>query len=83
MSRHQGGATSSASPVGWVFLDRRREDGFTIRWRRGDRVAYVLDGQRIGNHGMAGVLDTIPVLPAGWTDLAEIRLLGQRWVRGR
>jgi hypothetical protein len=65
MSRHRGGATPSASPVGWVFLDRRREDGFTIRWRRGERVAYVLDGQRIGDHGMADILGTIPVLPAG------------------
>jgi hypothetical protein len=83
MNRPRGGATPSASPVGWVFLDRHREDGFTIRWRRGDRVAYVLHGQRIGDHGMADVLGTIPVLPAGWTDLAEIRLLGQRWVRGR
>ncbi len=81
MSRSRGGATPSTSPVGWVFLHHRRADGFTIRWRRGDRVAYVLDGQRIGDHGMADILDTIPVLPAGWTDLAEIRLLGQRWGR--
>jgi hypothetical protein len=56
---------------------------FTVRWRRGDQVAYVLDGQRIGDHGIADVLGTIPVAPAGWTDLAEIRSLGQRWVRGR
>ena len=44
-------------------------------------VAYVLSGKKLGDHGMADVLGTIPVLPAGWTDLAEIRLLGQRWVR--
>lgn len=31
----------------------------------------------------AGALDTIPVTPTGWTDLAEIRLLGQRWLRQR
>jgi hypothetical protein len=83
MSRPRGGATPSTSPIGWVFLDRHRKDGFTIRWRRGDRVAYVLDGQQIGDHGMTDVLDTIPVLPAGWTDFAEIRLLGQRWAQGR
>ncbi len=29
---------------------------------------------------MAGVLDTIPVSPSGWTDLAEVRLVGQRWL---
>ena len=81
--KRQGEAARSSPVVGWVFLDRRRENGVTIRWRRGDRVAYVLDGRRVGDHGMAEVLDTVPVLPAGWTDLAEIRLLGQRWVRGR
>jgi len=52
-------------------------------WRRGDAVAYVLAGQQVGNHGMTEVLDTIPVLPKGWSDLAEIRVLGQRWLRGR
>ncbi len=81
MSR--GGATPSTAPVGWLFLDRHREDGITIRWRRGDPVAYVLDGKRVGDHGMTGVLDTIPVASAGWTDLSEIQLLGQRWLRGR
>lgn len=80
----QGKAAPKASPVGWVFVDRHQHDGFTIRWRRGEPVAYVLHGQRIGDDTTAaGVLDTIPVAPAGWTDLAEIRLLGQRWLRQR
>ncbi|MGH3773444.1 MAG: hypothetical protein ACRDRW_18975 [Pseudonocardiaceae bacterium] len=38
---------------------------------------------RGGDDTTAGVLDTIPVAPTGWTDLAEIRLLGQRWLRQR
>jgi hypothetical protein len=47
-------------------------------------VAYVLHGHRIGDDTTAaGVLDTIPVAPTGWTNLAEIRLLGQRWLRRR
>ena len=47
-------------------------------------MAYVLHGHRIGDHTTtAEVLDTIPVAPTGWTDLAEIRLLGQRWLRQR
>ncbi len=79
----RGGFTPSTAPTGWVFLDRYRADGFTIRWKRGDAVAYVLEGQRVGDHGMTDVVDTIPVLPAGWTDLGEIRALGQRWVRTR
>lgn len=78
----QGGAVPKTVPVGWVFLDRRREDGITIRWRRGDQVAYVLEGKRIGDHTIGvGVLDTIPVAPTGWTDLVEVRQLGQRWLR--
>jgi hypothetical protein len=77
----KGGTVHTTAPVGWVFLDRHRHDGYIIRWRRGDPVAYVLVGKKLGDHGMADVLDTIPVLPDGWTDLAEVRLLGQRWVR--
>ncbi len=77
----KGGATPKIALVGWAHLDRHRHDGYTIRWRRGDPVAYVLGGKRIGDHGMTEVVDTIPVSPTGWTDLAEIRLLGQRWLR--
>ena len=79
----RGGAAPSTPLAGWVFLDRHRHDGYTIRWRRGDSVAYVLSGQRVGDHGMTDVLGAIPVLPAGWTDLAEIRSLRRRWVRHR
>lgn len=80
MSR--GGAAPKTAPVGWVFLSRPGGAGITIRWRRGERTAYVLEGQRIGDHAVVrGVLDTVPVAQAGWTDLAEVRLLGQRWLR--
>lgn len=79
----RGGATPRTAPTGWVFLDRHRHDGYIIRWRRDDRVVYVLSGQRVGDHGMVDVLGTIPVLPAGWTDLAEIRGAGERWMRDR
>jgi len=79
----QGGAARSTPLVGWVFLGHHRHDGYTIRWRRGDSVVYVLAGKQVGVCGMSEVLDTIPVSPSGWTDLAEIRLLGQRWLRAR
>jgi len=46
-------------------------------------VAYVLVGKLVGDHGMDEVLETIPVTSCGWTDLAEVRLLGQRWLRAR
>ncbi|HEU0090405.1 MAG TPA: hypothetical protein VFQ77_22560 [Pseudonocardiaceae bacterium] len=29
------------------------------------------------------VLATMPVSPTGWTDLAEVRLVGRRWLRQR
>lgn len=69
------------SPWATWRIDRHRHDGCTIRWRRGDPVAYVLGGKRIGDYGITEVVDTIPVSLTGWTDLAEIRLLGQRWLR--
>ena len=78
-----GGAVPKTRPIAWAYLRRDRHPGYTIRWRRGDPVAYVLIGKRIGDHGMTEVLDTIAVLPAGWTDLAEIRSLGERWLSQR
>jgi len=67
-----------------VFLERQHDDGFTIRWRRGEPVAYVLAGQRLGDHTTTdGVLDTIPVTSKGWTDFTDIRMLGQRWMQQR
>jgi hypothetical protein len=79
----RGGAAPKTAPVRWVFLNRHHHHGYTIRWRRGDAVAYVLSGQQVGSHGMADLLETIPVSPSGWTDLAEIRLAGQQWLRRR
>lgn len=73
----QGGTVSKNAPVGWVQL----EGGYTVRWRRGDHVAHVLGRDRADDHGMAGVVESIPVSPGGWTDLAEIRQVGQRWRR--
>lgn len=72
----QSGASHQAAPVGWVRLEGR----YAIRWRRGEPVAYVLAAHQLGDQGMAGVLDTVLVSPAGWTDLAEIRLVRQRWL---
>ncbi|MGH3907468.1 MAG: hypothetical protein ACRDTE_25320 [Pseudonocardiaceae bacterium] len=76
-STSRGGAVPRVAPIGWVRL----EGGYTIRWRRGDRMAYVLNEERAGDHETAGVVDTIPVSPSGWADLAEIRMVGQRWRR--
>lgn len=80
----RGGAAPKIAPVGWVFLGRHHSEGITVRWRRGDRLAYVLEGRRIGDHSAStGVLDTVTVATAGWPDLAEIRRVGERWIRQR
>lgn len=76
---NQKRASPKAAPVGWVFIDRYHRDGITIRWRRGDPVAYILPGQRLGDHATAGVLATIAVPPTGWSDHNQIRHLAQRW----
>jgi len=58
------------------------EDGFTIRWRRGDTMAYVFSGeQKWADPATAPVVATIPVAKKGWIDHTQIRSLGERWVR--
>lgn len=74
----RGRPVSQSAPIGWVYL----EDGFTIRWRRGDTLAYVFSGeQRWADPATNHVIATIPVANEGWTDHAQIRSVGERWVR--
>ncbi|MGH8544656.1 MAG: hypothetical protein ACREX3_13730 [Gammaproteobacteria bacterium] len=63
-------------PTGWVYLT----SDCTIRWQRGDRAAYVFQGRKVGSWSIEGLLGKIPVSPAGWADLAEIKLIGEKWV---
>jgi len=84
MTRHSGTApkkqaTPKSAPVGWVFINQYRPGGITIRWRRGDPVAYILPGNKLGDHTTTHLLGTVPVPPAGWADHTEIRHLAQRW----
>jgi hypothetical protein len=68
--------------IGWVALPAPEPWGCTLRWCRGEPVAYVLRGQRVGDHGMAEVLAEVPVSGRGWVDLAEVRTQGEAWLRG-
>lgn len=81
MSR--SGKQKSSPPVGWVYLP----EGYTIRWQRGEDVAYVFAGKQMqtypGESNNVPVLATIPVSSSGWTDVADIRAAGQRWLRTR
>lgn len=57
-------------------------DGCTVRWCRGDAVAYVFS-DRQASDGETGAIDTIPVSKTGWTDVAEVRTVAVRWLRER
>jgi hypothetical protein len=80
MSR--GGAIPMTSPTGWVYL---RSANCTIRWQRGDKVAYIFEGKQTEANSDEGVavLATIPVSSTGWTDLAEVKLAGENWVKAK
>ena len=82
MSR--GGAMPMNSPTAWVYLPSA---DCTIRWQRGDKVAYIFEGKQLDTYPdetlRVEVLATIPVLPKGWTDLTHVRLTGEHWVRAK
>ena len=73
----RGGAMPTSKPTGWVYL----KSDCTIRWRRGDREAYILRGNQVGEWTTDEVLATISVPSKGWSDAAEIKRIGENWVR--
>lgn len=75
----RGAAIPMTRPTGWVYL----KSDCTISWQRGDREAYVLKGNKVGSWTTEGLLGKVPVSPAGWVDLAEVRLIGEKWVRSK
>lgn len=79
----RGGVTPKPLPTGWVFCNRHHGDGFTIRWRRGDSTADVLQGNNVGSGTKEGLIGTIQVPIKGWADLAQIRLRGENWARSK
>ncbi|MGH8603494.1 MAG: hypothetical protein ACREXR_12205 [Gammaproteobacteria bacterium] len=69
---------------GWVYVP---SGDCTIRWQRGDNVAYIFKGKRLETHPnetlRAELLATIPVSSKGWTDLADVKLAGENWVKAK
>jgi len=59
--------------VAWLTVG-----GYTVRWRRGERAAYVFRGGGCPD-GDAAAIDTIPVDGSGWTDFAEVRRVAHAW----
>jgi hypothetical protein len=83
MSR--GNTTPMTNPTAWAYL---ASGDCTIRWQRGDSVAYIFQGKQLETYPDEPLrteilLDTIPVLPQGWTDLAHVRRTGENWVKAR
>lgn len=81
----RGGVTPAYRPTAWVYLP---SGDCTIRWQRGDTVAYIFQGEQMKTYPdvsfKAGieVLATIPVSSqGGWTDLADVRCAGEKWVK--
>jgi hypothetical protein len=76
------GTSAHAAPIGWVHLrgGAHAPEGYTIRWRRGETVAYVLVGKQLDSHAITGVFTTVEVPLHGWFDMSHIRAHGQRWL---
>jgi hypothetical protein len=72
------------SPTAWVYL---HQGDCTIRWQRGDTVAYVFEGRQLESYPdetlRIEILATIPVSPKGWTDLTHVRRVGEHWVKAK
>lgn len=72
------------SPTAWVYLP---SGDCTIRWQRGDKVAYVFTGRQLQAYPdespRVEVLDTITLLSKSWTDVAQVRRTGEKWVKDR
>ncbi len=81
---NRDGAIPMNNPTAWVYLP---SGDCTIRWQRGDKVAYIFDGKQLDTYPdqplRVEILDTIPVLPKGWTDLAHVKRTGENWVKAR
>lgn len=82
MSR--GGASPAYRPTGWVYLP---SGDCTIRWQRGDKVAYIFGGKQLDTRPdetpKVELLATIPVSSRGWTDLADVKLAGESWLKAK
>lgn len=81
-TRRAAGVSAHAAPVAWLHLrgGAANPQGYTIRWRRGDSVAYVLVGKQLDSHAVTDVLTTVQVPSQGWIDMEHVRAHGQRWL---
>jgi len=54
---------------------------------RGDAVSYIFECKQLDTYPdellKVEVLDTIPVLPKGWADMAHVKRTGENWVKAK
>ncbi|MGH3928981.1 MAG: hypothetical protein ACRDTF_03275 [Pseudonocardiaceae bacterium] len=81
-TRKAVGTSAHVAPIAWLHLrgDPNNPEGYTIRWRRGETVAYVLVGKQLDSHAITGVLTTVDVPLHGWIDFNHVRAHGRRWL---
>ena len=81
---NRGSAMPMTSPTAWAYLP---SGDCTIHWQRGDKVTYIFKGKQLeaypGEPPTAEVLATIPVSSKGWTDMADVKLAGENWVKAK
>ena len=79
-----GRAAPAYRPTAWAYIP---SGDCTIRWQRGDTVAYIFEGKQLETYPdeplKVEVLATIPVLPKGWTDQPQVRRVGEAWVKAK
>ena len=82
MSR--GGYWPAYRPTAWAYL---ASGDCTIRWQRGDTVAYIFEGKQFDTYPdkplTVEVLATVPVPRKGWIDIAHVRRVGEDWVKAK
>jgi hypothetical protein len=75
-----GGAAPAYRPTAWAYL---ASGDCTIRWQRGDTVAYVFEGKQLDTYPdkplKAEVLDTIHRLFAVFSGLLSVRSCRRVW----
>jgi len=80
MSR--GGAAPAYHPTAWAYIS---SGDCTIRWQRGDEIAYVFPGKQLETYPdeapRVKVLDTFTVAREGWDDIEHVRMVGEYWVK--
>lgn len=81
---NRGGITSAYRPTVWVYLP---SGACTIRWQRGDNIAYFFEGKQLETYPdetlRVEVLATVPVSSKGWADIADVRRVGENWVKAK